>query len=284
MTFSPSITNNHLSVNIILFSTPILHFISPIHRYQELRQRFEPPNDKNRWDSPLFKVFNAVESNVSSSVVSLSKNASVSDALVSPEIDSAIQPESVVQTISQPISEEIVATKSSWKPKAKAVPKASSSVSAMGGVNGLDGAIPSDNMSQLTISGSAIKSSIDHSFSLSFETACEKVAQVLLDQKDLPAPNMSTVSLPTGAPELLYEADRVTQEIVQKINLHQKDHGEGTPILFEKIQRSLVLHRFISPSELDRIRRQFVKTAGHTADRQGAPIGGLFIEFLSSQI
>lgn len=275
MKFSPSITNNHLSVNIILFSTPILHFISPIHRYQELRQRFEPPSDKNRWDSPLFKVFNAVESNVP-----LSQNASVSD----PEIASTIQPESVVQTVSQPINEEIVVIKSSWKPKAKAIPKASSSVSAVGGVNGLDGAIPSDNMSQLTISGSAIKSSTDHSFSLFFETACEKVAQVLLDQKDLPAPNMSTVPLPTGAPELLYEADRVTQAIVQKINLHQKDHGEGTPILFEKFQRSLVLHRFISPSELDRIRRQFVKTAGHTADRQGAPIGGLFIEFLSSQI
>jgi len=272
-----------------------------LYRYQELKRRFEPPNEKNRWDSPLFKVFNDYNLHVDSSIATSSTPTTTHDIKTSPSSSSLLSvptcADAAIATVS--IEEEPIPVKSSWKPKSKSTinstktPLVDTNISTNTSTNASSVAISKgqddslvDETSRLTISGSAIQTASNQSFSLSFPEAYEKIAQVLKDQKDLPMPNMSTVSLPNMAsPDMLYEADRVTQEIVQKINAHQKDHGEGTPIVFDKFQRSLVLHRFISPSELDRIRRQFVKAASHSSsERKDSTLGGLFIDFLSSQI
>ena len=213
------------------------------NRYQELKRRFEPPNEKNRWDSPLFKVFNDYNLHVDTSIETSSNPTTTHDIKTSPSSSSLLLlsvptcVDAAIATVG--IEEEPIPVKSSWKPKSKSTINSTktplvdtNTISTSANANSIaiskaqDDSLV-DETSQLTISGSAIQTASNQSFSLSFPEACEKIAQVLKDQKDLPMPNMSTVSLPNMAsPDILYEADRVTQEIVQKINAHQKDHGE----------------------------------------------------------
>ncbi len=76
-------------------------------RLTELKQRFEPPNDQNRWDSPLFKVFNVP---ITTSTTTGEQNSLQSSSLI--DTSDRTSKGDLVQL-------EKVVKKSSWKPKHK---------------------------------------------------------------------------------------------------------------------------------------------------------------------
>jgi tRNA uridine 5-carbamoylmethylation protein Kti12 len=100
----------------------------------------------------------------------------------------------------------------------------------------------------------------------------------------IPVPNSSTVVAPHAQADLLYELEKVTQQIVQLISLHQKDCVEGTPIIFSDYNRTLTLLRLVSMAELQRHKKHFVKSNGQLPPSNAVLIGTAFLDYLASQI
>ena len=101
-----------------------------------------------------------------------------------------------------------------------------------------------------------------------------------------PKPNSSTVPIPHANAELLYELDRVSQEITARILAHLNDATivPGTPIIFLEYDRSLAVHRVISASELQRHRQLFVRVNSQHPPSSTAVIGASYIDLLATQI
>lgn len=277
-------------------------------RIHDLRMRFEPPNEKNRWDNPLFRIW------VQGEGCSRGDSASV-DAPPTQEKGKLEDVESVVQnvefppttdrnlsiesipepsiessTISSPahaVELTISKPKSAWKPKSKAAIKSSHSImdtsscrtvfSSLGTVvTGASGA------PQVSFSGSILVS--DGLQGMSPEEAVREIMKYFLTAA-APAPTSSTLSVPHATPDLLYELDRTSQAVVQVITSHQRDSLEGTPIIFHEFDRTLTVHRHIGMTELQRHRRHFVKTNGQMSfDSSTISIGSSFIDYLAAQL
>lgn len=75
---------------------------------EDLRIRFEPPNDNNRWDNPLFKV-KVLQPPVITSEVSIAEEKKDSTEVKAPAVEQKQK-------------------KSSWKPKKKASTEESSTI------------------------------------------------------------------------------------------------------------------------------------------------------------
>ena len=99
-----------------------------------------------------------------------------------------------------------------------------------------------------------------------------------------PRPNSSTIPVPHGKAQLLYELDDVSQHIIETIFAHLKDNASGTPLIFREYNRTLELFRFVGLSELQRHRRLFVKVNSQHPPTSSAEIGRAFIDFLVTQI
>lgn len=285
-----------------------------IRRLLELRRRFEPPNDKNRWDSPLFKVFNTVDvidghnesSLIASTAADLSHSTSKSDDdAIQTDPNSALNSSSLNSqtSISSPLANtnpiqitanaNIKASSSCWKPRKKLLldqlplpsqpsvlqttsdPVTSASVSTETSAAMLQ-------FQKLTISGSVV-SGDSNVESLTFTEAFDRII-TFFDSASAPTPLASTAPVAHASADLLYDLDRVTQQIVKLIIENQNEAISGTPIILKDFERSITLHRFIGVNELQRIRRQFIKASGSIDKLNSACIGVSFIEYLTSNI
>jgi tRNA uridine 5-carbamoylmethylation protein Kti12 len=319
----------------------------------ELRRRFEPPTEKNRWDSPLFRVnmtpkddqLNNMYANISSmgdvgvgvgevaaqvSALSISK---IPDGATSvfrcTEANTAIA-STTAATATDPAARSVSVTaapKTSWKPKAKPIAastttagtgsevgsgswieNASSSASVATSAStaartmqsssfrasnsaatasaGADQAQTADSASSssssLWFSGArrVIESSEGLGLNMSREDVMTQIHQHLLSTP-LSAPNSATISVPKVEADLLYELDRTSQNITQRIITHQKENVEGTPLVFAEHDRTLALHRHVGLVELQRHRRQFVKANSAVPPKNAAAAGSLYIDFLA---
>jgi tRNA uridine 5-carbamoylmethylation protein Kti12 len=224
----------------------------------DLRKRFEPPNDSNRWDYPLFKV----------KVFSEVQKVSPLDADTS---------STQVQT-----SVEAAPKKSSWKPKKKAEqPEAKPLADSSDNTKEIQ---PVEGMKGLSISGTAISTSDNLSDFEEFSISFDKIYQHLTNSAAIPTPNISTVVSKHAEADLLYELDRITSRIIQMIISHQNENlQEGMPLKFLDYDRAITFHKQINLAELQRYKTQYVKmNASHPPDSSKA-IGSSFIDFLVSQ-
>ena len=277
----------------------------PDEVYTDLQRRFETPNDKNRWDAPLFLV------DMSGSEVGSSEAPSSVAAELLPHTTTAVA--AAVAPPAPPSSWRAAAAQptgslSSFRRKAPASDP--SSVSAEDGTVAGAGAVTSTGAgagakaSAAGVSGAAGGTSGALSFSGTLQArpllrgqvpgkdlfariAAHLAAQVTLQ------PNSSTVSAPRGSAEVLYELDAVSQRIAALIVTHQQDGAsEGTPLVLTHYGRTLGLHRHVSPAELQRHRRQFVSlhskrptaAVNSSAADSERLIGAAFIDFLGSVI
>ena len=55
----------------------------------------------------------------------------------------------------------------------------------------------------------------------------------------------------------------------------------GTPLIFQDFDRTLALHRHVGLAELQRHRRQFVKTNGNMSQSTSKVLGSAFIDCLA---
>ena len=92
----------------------------------------------------------------------------------------------------------------------------------------------------------------------------------------------STVAVPRGGADLLYELDRVSQEITQAISVHLLNYeGADAPLLLPTYDRSLQLHRVVGPAELQRHRLQFVRLNSKHPPKDPSAVGSMFVDFLA---
>ena len=219
--------------------------------------RFEPPNEKQRWDSPLFRIYN--------------KPSDDDPYLQSEILSSNIE-------IPQIVAETTAPKKSSWKPKSKIVtkvtvdenhttPTSTTTTEIISSQSESNNQI-NDAINALSISGSVTTNihEVDPEFlnqAMANNDVLDKILAYLLCAT-IANPNISTISVPKASTDLLYQLDLTTQKIVNQIFQHQKDSISSTsnPIIFKEYGRFLLLHRFISQQELTRHSRQFVKANG----------------------
>lgn len=235
----------------------------------DLRLRFEEPNNKNRWDNPLFTI------NMTPMIEEKCEVSNIEIKLQSLTIDQ-----------SQSVSEQTV-KKSSWQKKDKNRTKSGDNESVI-----------NNNLSSINTPSASSAST----FKTIFFSGTEKTVQDTVtgmssneafDQiwdhfagASVPLPNSSTISAPKGDAERLYELDRISQLITQTMIQHQIDFNEGDPIIFTEYDRTITFHRHVSLVELQRHRRQFVKITGQYASNYSTnkEIGASFIDFLDVHI
>lgn len=288
------------------------------HRMEDLRRRFESPNESNRWDKPLFQVNmmaaihptipTATDKDDTDTLVLVASEDTTKSSLSDKPFPVATDGDAGART-----SQPLVATKnghgdnlvqlevqlqssapphiptttvfSSWKSKkAKAKPHTD------------DGSVST----QQTVSSSSCfikKSTANSNVYFSGSRAVDEV--VLTDDgpedviklicayfhtAEAPQPTAATNTVRHSNAHLLYQIDKVSQTITQNIVLHQQKQSPGTPLVFREYNSySLTLPRHVSMAELQRHRRQYLKVSSQHPPDTAEDIGNHFLEFLSNQ-
>jgi tRNA uridine 5-carbamoylmethylation protein Kti12 len=240
-----------------------------LFRLDELRKRFESPNDNNRWDNPLFKVrmFKPAQKEVT-------ENDEAKSVFIKAEAEAAA-------------AEASKPKKSSWKPKKKVPASIDAEKSDAATESDNQTVAPSSTLSEdlkaLSFSGSMVNASEDLSSFDEYEACLDKIFDHL-SNASVPLPNISTVVHQHADADLLYELDRTSQKIIQSIVNHQSENIEGTPIKFLEFDRAITLHRQVTLAELQRYKGQYVKINAQHPPNTSKAIGASFIDFLAVQL
>jgi len=255
----------------------------------DLQLRFESPDEKNRWDSPLFVIDNnsknssKIESVFKTLIITTSESAS---SPVGAATSATPQTESE-QPLEINIKQQPAAPiKSSWKrntQKKNAIIGDDDEAASV--ITAIQSSTKKSTTGQLSISGTVIDNTkCAHVRSMdSFDEVFPKILHYF-NTAIAPTPNASTLPIHHASADALYELDSISKRISDAILLHQNNSLEGTPIIFIEYNRTLELHRHVSIAELQRHRKQFIKiNSMHHADSQ-QEIGSQFIEFLSQNI
>ena len=266
----------------------------------DLTRRFERPNEANRWDKPLFVVdmsqplqstgespcITAPSVSGDQSVPSLNASSDIADT--APLASEDQHAEGI--TVPPPSTNAPVAfATSSWTSKKKG--KASAPLSC--------------DLSSVVSSSTAVRETAAHthqgvyfsgSLNISGGGSCPgstgKNASTIVEQivtffqtAAVPVPNAATMQVKHADAELLYQLDRVSQMITQKIMSHQQMHSDGTPLVLEEFNSQVVaLPRYVSLAEMQRLRGQFVKINAQHPPADSIDVGAKFVEFLINQI
>jgi len=287
----------------------------PDHIFHDLRQRFEVPVEKNRWEAPLFEV------DMTSAVVSSSSEAEVPDAALqahgsgsvftmtttpqSAAAGDAHEPGAEADNTTEkldvaPVRVALPPQKSSFRRfkkktvggSAPSVPTVTPDTSATHDAedaaeltpvtNGDSSASQDGPIRQpLWFSGSTVVRDAVRGMSPSDTSAA--IHAYLTDSTKVQA-SAATVRLPHADAEMVYALDSVSQQIVGRIDVHQREQVEGTPVIFSEFDRSLTLNRRVSLQELQRHRRQFVRVNTLYAPRGKGAIGSAFIDFVANNV
>ena len=260
----------------------------PPQVFNELRLRFEAPNDKNRWDTPLF-------------VVDMTGGGGGDDVGVggeaAPEPGASAADTAAAVAAAAAATETVFASTSSWRAAKNGggdtATTASSSTfrrkapAAESGALSFSGTIPAQHQHQSTQQQQQQQQQRAQPASAAFGPILAH-----LTSQPVLQPNSSTLSVPRGSASVLFELDAATQDIVARIAAHQ-DCGaaEAAPLLLPEYGRTLGLHRTVGLAELQRHRRQFVSLQSKRPPTMGAEggderriLGANFIDFLGTQL
>lgn len=275
-----------------------------LHRFYELRQRFEAPNASNRWDFPLFHV-DMTPAQIDDAVLAVA--SSISDSLTVSPAAAAVEPPPVPDVTTAAPQPE-VKKPSSFRRAPRKKPVASSDAESMS----VEKPVPTANVTvplpvppvtavdpkhqKLTFSGSVREDAGDASspsggvgegisaIDTTPEHCCE-LLRTFIKTAAAPTANPATVATPHLKANMLYLLDKISQDVVTAIVRHQNNAANATdPLLFTEFDRVLELFRIVSLAELQRHRRQFVKVNSQIPPSNQLDIGASFIEFLALQL
>jgi tRNA uridine 5-carbamoylmethylation protein Kti12 len=262
-----------------------VHLVDPsvsfiFSRMEDLRRRFEKPNEANRWDKPLFVVNVTPDSKVSHSASNADSGVADSDTT------SESTPIPSVSEESTNAPPPVVFATSSWTSKKKKAPDSGSSVvstttqrtaaATAGGPKGVYFSGSLNSAGNTSDSASKGRNNID-----------EVIGHIVtfFDTAEVPVPNAATMSVRHADAELLYQLDRVSQTISQQVISHQQNHSDGTPLVLTEFNSQVVaLPRYVSLAEIQRLRRQFVKINSQHPPEASIDVGSKYVEFLMNQL
>eukprot|EP01037_Dinobryon_pediforme_P021116 gene21116-21905_t len=239
----------------------------------ELRQRFEMPNDSNRWDCPLFKVrvgedaSSSLSSPESSSAVHGAQKPAIKSSFKrSNALPAALHPDLTLSS-NTPVIEKPVISPSSLSFSGVAAPARGSEETSSGFLS------PETSISEICAFFSSSSPSSGGGGS---------------GGSGLPRPNSSTIAAQKGSASLLYELDRTSLRVLQLVVQHLQQQpflGQGSSSLrLDEFDRELTLHRHVGLAELQRHRQQFLKLNSQHPPASSSQVGALFIDFLATQL
>ena len=270
----------------------------------QLRQRFEPPNQRNRWDNPIFKIQLSINDKKVNIEVAKSINSSGDHTMTANQ--SGIDNNTSTESTKQP-------TTSSWKRKKHVVcdtppfslpiPPTVASLPPPPTNLGQSPPLlllnkdPTQNGSNQIINDINILEYTQESHT-DIQTSDQRsplhnIFENILNYfttSAAPVPHSSTVPTPHADAQLLYLLDSISQEIAHLLLNHQKESeallgpNGSSPLLLETYQRTVTLPRHITISEMQRHRRQYVKMNSQHPPASAIAIGSTFIDFLLSQL
>lgn len=236
--------------------------------------RFERPEEKNRWDCPLFHVNMTPNVEHTDQPSSCERNESSSSSLKVRKDSNTSEPAALPTTVFR---------RTAFKKSVSVTPEVISKPQTLVDEDKTVESVEVQSSAGLSISGSYIHRSVVGAGS-SYEEVISAISDYL-ETAIAPAPNSSTIPKVHASADLLYQLDQVSQTIVQKIVQHQKDAVvEGTPLVFSEYDRSIVINRHVGISELQRHRRQFVKVNTMHPPSTGIDVGATFVDFLAQQL
>jgi hypothetical protein len=287
-----------------------------LFRLEDLRRRFEAPNESNRWDKPLFLVntmapvptsheYSSSDSTTCSQLVDEIKGSSINiGETVTDTADDCVDNKPL--TLTPPVStlegsdtvvqggesdDESFAPHttvfSSWKSsKSKRKPSDDASVSTQQTTSSSSSCFVKklSGSSSVYFSGNQAVDKV-HLTDEGPDIAMQKICDYFRTA-EAPQPNAATSNIRHSSANLLYQLDKVSQTITQHIILHQQNQqSPGTPLVFKEYNSfSLMLPpRHVSMAELQRHRRQFIKVNSQHPPEHAEDIGKHFLEFLSHQ-
>ena len=233
----------------------------------DLKRRFEMPNERNRWDSPMFRVDMTPEGYSSKCpTTTTGKIDNGGDYSNAAESDANVRTSSFRR-----------------KPKGGGSSLAASTINTTATKKNLtsDGPLIFNRLDTMTDRGKEK----EHEVVVSLESTLDKIYSYLTTS-EAPIPNISTVKRETSGANQADELMLVASEIISTIQQHQlaTDTEESIPILFPSFDRKIDLPpRRLGQTELLSLKSHFVKM-----NRQHPPssteVGATFIDFIASQI
>jgi tRNA uridine 5-carbamoylmethylation protein Kti12 len=115
------------------------------------------------------------------------------------------------------------------------------------------------------------------------ESACALIHAFVSDAT-LVLASAATVRLHHADAEMVYALDSVSQQVVARVDAHQREQLQGTPVVFPEFDRALTLNSCVALAELQRHRRQFVRVNTLYAPKDKSAIGAAFVDFLCNNI
>ena len=268
--------------------------------FHELRRRFEVPVPKNRWEAPLFEVNMSLTAPSPADGPPLlpTPGAGTEAAAVFTSISAAAASAGDLQVpkVSADASEQAVKKKSSFRRFKSALKRSpigpdtddagsqsvTSSVTATTAPPAVGTTMTCrEGGKDLWFSGSTkAREAVRGTDMLSTAHA---ILAHLSDPTQVHT-SAATVRVPHADAGLLTQLDAISQQVVSQIAAHQRDHVEGTPIMFRPFDRSLTLNRRVTLTELQRHRQQFIRVNVLYAPKEREATGAAFVDFLADNI
>ena len=258
---------------------------------EELRRRFEAPNESNRWDKPLFQVnmMPAIESASSDNANEIDKKASPDET--SEESSSVVSDNKVSAEFSDGTKESAdsppVTVFSSWKSSKVKTKEPNDNDTVVTDSTQRSTASScfvkkSSKFSNVYFSGNRAVDSVS-AIGDGPDVASRKICDYFLSAA-APPPSAATNTVRHSSANLLYQIDKVSQTIVQSIITHFQKHSPETPLVFKEYSNfSLTLPRRMSMAELQRHRRQYIKVNSQHPPESAEDVGKNFLQFLLNQ-
>lgn len=241
---------------------------------EDIRRRFERPNQANRWDKPLFIV------NVTPDLGVSSHCAEVGEKVISSQPLEPLLVTSEPQETSPPV---VFATSAWTSKKARNVSNSASSVVSGASLRPAEG-----GPKGVYFSGSLNSAGCSNDLvSTDSNNVDEIIRQIVtyFDTAEVPVPNAATMQVRHADAGLLYQLDRVSMTISQLVMSHQQNHSDGTPLVLTEYNSLVVaLPRYVSLAEVQRLRRQFVKINSQHPPEDSIDISAKYVEFLMNQL
>ena len=238
--------------------------------FADLRRRYEMPNERNRWDCPMFRVdttpLDIRKANLDK------KSAQLSSADTNASVEAPVK----VSSFRRKGSSSGTSVASTAVSSFKKAPK--SNIKDPLVFNRLDErAVVGGGESLQAVSGEApTAEETMRNIHVFFESAGDVAV----------TPHSSTVKAATGGANLLDELEIVCSDIVALVGAHQlsDDQGLGAPLLLKTYDRKMILPRIVSPAELHRLKTQFVNYKRHHPPSDSLSGGSDFIDFIANQL